>query len=247
MQVNTFIELAKESGIKSWDLMMADIAVGHDSAKLFAAAAEAQGAKVNKTLFAPITASDLGSYIAQLSVNPAEGLFTYYPSSGGITFIRQQAPFKLFEKYKMVLSSSMVNEILIGAHGDASVGLWSAQSYFWTLPGEANMAFVQAFEKRFNRKPTYIDADAYLAFELVHQAILKAGSTDVPAVRSALSGLKATTIIGDVEMRAADHQLLRPLIVVQATKAGEGKGAIALRSTIGRDVIEPPFSPECKM
>ena len=247
MQVNTFIELAKESGIKSWDLMMADIAVGHDSAKLFAAAAEAQGAKVNKTLFAPITASDLGSYIAQLSVNPAEGLFTYYPSSGGITFIRQQAPFKLFEKYKMVLSSSMVNEILIGAHGDASVGLWSAQSYFWTLPGEANMAFVQAFEKRFNRKPTYIDSDAYLAFELVPQAILKAGSTDVPAVRSALSGLKATTIIGDVEMRAADHQLLRPLIVVQATKAGGGKGAIALRSTIGRDVIEPPVSPECKM
>ena len=145
MQVNAFIELAKESGVKSWDLMMADIAVGHDSAKLFTAAAEARGAKVNKTLYAPITASDLGSYISQLAENPAEGLFTYYPSSGGITFIKQQAPFKLFEKYKMVLSSSMVNEILIGAHGDASVGLWSAQSYFWTLPGEINAKFVQAF------------------------------------------------------------------------------------------------------
>ena len=247
MQVNAFIELAKESGVKSWDLMMADIAVGHDSAKLFAAAAEARGAKVNKTLFAPITASDLGSYISQLAENPAEGLFTYYPSSGGITFIKQQAPFKLFEKYKMVLSSSMVNEILIGAHGDASVGLWSAQSYFWTLPGEINAKFVQAFERRFNRKPTYIDADAYLAFELVHQAILKAGSTDVAAVRNALAGLKATTIVGDVEMRAADHQLLRPLIIVQATKAGEGKGEITLRSTLGRDVIEPPVSAECKM
>ncbi len=247
MQVNAFIELAKESGVKSWDLMMADIAVGHDSAKLFAAAAEARGAKVNKTLFAPITASDLGSYISQLAENPAEGLFTYYPSSGGITFIKQQAPFKLFEKYKMVLSSSMVNEILIGAHGDASVGLWSAQSYFWTLPGEINAKFVQAFERRFNRRPTYIDADAYLAFDLVHQAILKAGSTDVPAVRNALAGLKATTIVGDVEMRAADHQLLRPLVIVQATKAAEGKGEITLRSTLGRDVIEPAVSAECKM
>jgi branched-chain amino acid transport system substrate-binding protein len=247
MQVNTFIELAKESGIKTWDLMMADIAVGHDSAKLFTAAAEARGAKIKKTLFAPITASDLGSYISQLAENPADGLFTYYPSSGGIAFIKQQAPFKLFEKYKMVLSSSMVNEILIGAHGDASVGLWSAQSYFWTLPGDINAKFVAAFEKRFNRKPTYIDADAYLAFQLLHQAILKAGSTDVAAVRQALAGLKAKTIVGDVEMRAADHQLLRPLIVVQATKAGEGKGEITLRSTIARDVIEPPVSPDCKM
>lgn len=38
MQVNSFRELAQQSGIKSWDLMMADIAVGHDTAKRFAAA-----------------------------------------------------------------------------------------------------------------------------------------------------------------------------------------------------------------
>ncbi len=247
MQVNAFVELAKQSGIKSWDLMMADIAVGHDTAKLFTAAAQANGATVNKTLFAPITASDLGSYIAQLIDNPAEGLFMYYPSSGGIALIKQQAPFKLFDKYKTVLSSSMVNEILIGAHGDASVGLWSAQSYFWTMPGDVNAAFVKAFEERYKRKPTYIDADAYLSFQLVHQAILKAGTTDVAAVRGALAGLKASTIVGDVEMRAADHQLLRPLIVVQATKAGEGKGEITMRSTLPRDAIQPAVSPECKM
>jgi branched-chain amino acid transport system substrate-binding protein len=247
MQVNAFVDLAKQSGIKSWDLMMADIAVGHDTAKLFTAAMRQSGGAVNKTLFAPITASDLGPYIAQLLEKPAEGLFMYYPSSGGIALIKQQQPFKLFEKYKKVLSSSMVNEILIGAHGDASVGLWSAQSYFWTMPGDANAAFVKAFEARFKRKPTYIDADAYLSFELVHQAILKAGSTDVNAVRSALAGLKASTIVGDVEMRAADHQLLRPLVVVQATKAAEGKGEITMRSTLPKDEIAPAVSPACKM
>lgn len=247
MQVNAFVDLAKQSGIKTWDLMMADIAVGHDTAKLFTAAMQGNGGAVNKTLFAPITASDLGSYVAQLLDKPAEGLFMYYPSSGGIALIKQQQPFKLFEKYKTVLSASMVNEILIGAHGDASVGLWSAQSYFWTLPGDANAAFVKSFEDRYKRKPTYIDADAYLSFELVHQAILKAGSTDVTAVRNALAGLKATTVVGDVEMRAADHQLLRPLIVVQATKAGEGKGEITMKSTLPRDEIAPAVSPDCKM
>ena len=95
-------------------------------------------------------------------------------------------------------------------------------------------------------KPTYIDADAYMSFELVHQAILKAKSTDVSAVRNALAGLKATTVVGDVEMRAADHQLLRPLVVVQAVKAGDGKGEIAMRSITPTDKIAPPVSPECK-
>lgn len=247
MQVNAFRELAQQSGIKTWDLLMADIAVGHDTAKRFTAAMEASGGKVNKTLFAPITASDLGSYIAQLLDKPSEGLLMYYPSSGGIALIKQQQAFNLFEKYKTVLSASMVNEILIGAHGDASVGLWSAQSYFWSIPGERNAAFVKAFEERYKRKPTYIDADAYMSFDLVHQAILKANSADVTAVRNALAGLKANTVIGEVEMRAADHQLLRPLIVVQAVKAADGKGEIAMRSIVPTAKIAPPASPECKM
>jgi branched-chain amino acid transport system substrate-binding protein len=247
MMVNSFRELAKQSSIKNWDLMMADIAVGHDTATRFTAAMLDSGGTVRKTLFAPITAADLGSYIAQLIDKPAEGLLMYYPSSGGIAFIKQQQPFKLFEKYKIVLSASMVNEILIGAHGDASVGLWSAQSYFWTMPGETNGAFVKAFEERYKRKPTYIDVDAYLSFDLVHQAILKAKTTDVPAVRSALAGLKTTTVVGEVEMRGADHQLLRPLVVVQAVKAGEGKGEIMLKSITPRDKITPAISPDCKM
>ena len=247
MQVNSFRELAQQSGIKSWDLMMADIAVGHDTAKRFAAAMQESGGKINKTLFAPITAADLGSYIAQLLDKPAEALLMYYPSSGGIALIKQQQPFKLFEKYKTVVSASMVNEILIGAHGDASVGLWSAQSYFWNMPGERNAAFVKVFEERYKRKPTYIDADAYLSFDLVHQAILKARTTDVPAVRTALAGLKTSTMVGDVEMRAADHQLLRPLVVVQAVKAGEGKGEIMMKSITPTDKIAPAVSPECKM
>jgi branched-chain amino acid transport system substrate-binding protein len=247
MMVNSFREQTKNSGIKNWDLLMADIAVGHDTAKRFTAAMEASGGKINKTLFAPITASDLGSYIAQLLDKPADGLLMYYPSSGGIALVKQQQAFKLFEKYKTVLSASMVNEILIGAHGDASVGLWSAQSYFWTMPGERNAAFVKAFEERYKRKPTYIDADAYMSFELVHQAILKAKSAEVPAVRAALAGLKAQTVVGDVEMRAADHQLLRPLVVVQAAKAGEGKGEIVMKSIEPTAQIAPPVSPECKM
>ena len=124
---------------------------------------------------------------------------------------------------------------------------WSSQSYFWSLPGDANAEFVKAFEARFNRKPSYLAADAYIAFMLVHEAIQKAKSTEVAAVRGALNGLKFDTIVGPVEMRAADHQLVRPLVVVQAVKAAPGKGEIALRSVEPAARITLPPSPECKM
>ena len=247
MVMNGLRAQVKQSGIKTWDLLMADYAVGHDYAKKFTALVEENGGTVQKTLFASMAATDLGSFISQLLVKPAEGLALVYPASAGITLSKQQQPFGLYAKYKSVLSAYTVNEILIGAQSDTTVGVWSTQSYYWTMPGERNAAFVKAFEARFKRKPTYLDADAYLSFELLNAAIVKAKSTDVAAVRAALSGLKTTTIVGDVEMRAADHQLLRPLAVVQATKAGDGKGEITLRSIEAAAKVAPGLSPECKM
>src|SRR4030095_8837361 len=129
----------------------------------------------------------------------------------------------------LVLSASMVNEVLITGQAETTVGVWSSQSYHASLPGKLNTDFVAAFEKRFGKNPSYLAADAYLSFILVNEAIQKAKSTDVAAVRKALEGLKVSTIVGDVEVRAADHQLVRPLVVVQAVKAGEGKGEVAMR------------------
>ena len=82
---------------------------------------------------------------------------------------------------------------------------------------------------------------------LVHEAILKARSADVAAVRSALNGLKVNTFVGEVEMRAADHQLVRPMVVVQAVEGGPGKGKMALRLVEPAPRTTLPASAECKM
>ena len=115
------------------------------------------------------------------------------------------------------------------------------------MPGERNTAFVKAFEARFKRKPTYLDADAYMTFEVLHAAILKAKSTELVAVRTALASLKLASIVGDVEMRATDHQLLRPLVMLQAVKAGQGKGDFMLKSVEAAAKIAPEPNSECKL
>lgn len=247
MVMNGLRTQLQESGIKSWDLLMADYAVGHDYAKKFSALVQDNGGTIEKTVFAPMAASDLGSYISQLNTKPAEGLAMLYPSSAGIAFAKQQQPFGLFGKYKTVISASTVNEVLVGGQGDSTVGVYGTQSYFWSMPGERNAAFVKAYETRYNRKPTYLSVDAYLAFELLHKAIVQAKSANVDAVRSALAGLKASTVVGDVEMRAADHQLLRPLLIMQAVKAGEGKAQMELRAIEPVAKVVAPVSPECRM
>ena len=246
-QVIVWKELAQRNNVHTFDIMMSDIAAARDAAKHFKAALPEIGGTIQQELYAPLTASDYGGNIAQLQGKPAESLVMYLPGSAGINFAKQQAAFGLFDKYKLVLSASMVNEILIAGQGETTVGVWSSQSYHASLPGKANQEFVAAFEKRFGHKPSYLSADAYLALLLANEGIQKAKSTDVAAVRKALEGAKLTTIVGDVEMRAADHQLLRPMVVVQAVKVAPGKAEVVVRSVEPAQRIMATPSPDCKM
>jgi len=247
MLMNAIRERVAQSGIKSWDILVADYAVGHDFARKFTALVQAHGGTVRRTLMAAMNPTDVGSYVSQLVGNQAEGLALLYPGSAGVTLAKQQQAFGLFAKYKMIISQSTVNETTLPGQGDSTAGVFGTQNYLATIPGERNAEFVKAFEARFKRKPSYLDYDTFLSFELVHHAILKAGSAEVDAVRTALRGLKISTAVGDVEMRAADHQLLRPIFLAQAVKVADGRAEMVLRSTepVERTTAAP--SPACKL
>ena len=65
-------------------------------------------------------------------------------------------------------------------------------------------------------------------------AINKAKSTDVSAVRTALAGLETDTVLGKVEVRAADHQTVRPIAVTQIVTGADGKPAYEIKEIEGR-------------
>ncbi|HEY4069058.1 MAG TPA: ABC transporter substrate-binding protein [Burkholderiaceae bacterium] len=247
MSINALRALVKRSGIKSWSLIMPDYATGHDFAKSFTALVGELGGSVGVTVFAPLATTDFGGYISQLAAKPADGLAVVFPGSGGVAFAKQQKQFALFARFKTVVSANFTSELVIDAQGDSTVGVLTTLPYSWEMPGERNAAFVKAWEQRFKRKPSYADADNFQAYELLNAAITKAKSTDVTAVRTALSGLKTQTVVGDVEMRAGDHQLSRAMTVVQVAGAGEGKGVMKMQTIEPAAVVVPPVSAECRM
>ena len=73
---------------------------------------------------------------------------------------------------------------------------------------------VANFKKRFTGKD---DEFGYYrlktTFDLFAAATAKAKSNDPVKVAKALEGLKITTTVGDVEMRADNHQVLMPMFV----------------------------------
>jgi ABC-type branched-subunit amino acid transport system substrate-binding protein len=248
--VNTSMmrSFVQKSGAKTWNVISPDYAVGHTFAKKFAEMVQELGGTVQQTLYAPVGTTDFGSYISQLGGKPADALLVQLYMSDGNSFAKQQKQFGLFEKYRTVLGNGFATEFQITAQGENVLGVLNNLSYHYTMPGERNAAYVKAFEARSKRKPIYTDADMMVALEMLRGAIVKAKSTEVPAVRAALAGLKAPTIFGEVEMRAADHALIRQNGVAQVVKTADGKATtFAMRAIEPGSALFPPPSAECKL
>jgi branched-chain amino acid transport system substrate-binding protein len=238
----------KDKGVKKWDIIAVDYSSGHDAADKFKAMVASQGGSIGKVLFATNGTADFGAKISELGSDPADGLFVTIFGSDAINLAKQQAQFGLFKKYKMVLGNSFVIPQTLPAQGDAVLGVYQTLGFVPGFPGAQAEAFVKAYREKYNGEwPAYTSADQYMAIQLMAAAINKAKSTDVSAVRTALAGLETDTVLGKVEVRAADHQTVRPIAVTQIVTGADGKPAYEIKEIeAGPDII-PPVSPACKM
>jgi branched-chain amino acid transport system substrate-binding protein len=238
----------KDKGVRKWDIIAVDYSSGHDAADKFKAMVASQGGSIGKVLFATNGTADFGAKISELGSDPADGLFVTIFGSDAINLAKQQAQFGLFKKYKMVLGNSFVIPQTLPAQGDAVLGVYQTLGFVPGFPGAQAEAFVKSYKEKYNgESPAYTSADQYMAIQLMAAAINKAKSTDVSAVRTALAGLETDTVLGKVEVRAADHQTVRPIAVTQIVAGADGKPAYEIKEIeAGPDII-PPVSPACKM
>lgn len=248
MIMGAFREFLKDQGIKKWDIIAVDYAAGRDSADKFKALVTSQGGTIGKTLFAPSGTPDFGAKISELGADPADGLFVTIFGSDAINLAKQQQQFGLFKKYKMVLGNSFVIPQTLPAQGETVLGVYQNIGFVAGFPGAQAEAFVKAYKEKYNGElPPYTSADQYAAIQLIAAGLQKANSTDINAVRAALSGLKADTVLGDVEIRAGDHQTARRMAISQIVMGPEGKPAYQIKKIEpGADII-PPVDPACKM
>ena len=87
--------------------------------------------------------------------------------------------------------------------------------------GTASDAYYEAFRTRFPAAADdYLFLRMPLMIEMLAQAMEKAHSADPAAVARALEGMKLDKGFQATEMRAADHQLIQPLYVMEMDKAG---------------------------
>jgi ABC-type branched-subunit amino acid transport system substrate-binding protein len=244
MDVNAIADTISKLPAKKWAIQAVDYSTGHSAAETFKAAAEKAGKQVVLESYAPLNTTEFGSYITKLKNADADGLFAVEYGADGVAFINQGAQFKLFDKYKTVLGFNMVSEPLFKPLGDKIVGFYNNLGYDVSSTNPKNKAFVDGFTKANGAAPYYVEADNYIAAQMLFEAVKKAKSVDPAKVKAALRGLSFDSIEGPVKVDS-DGQLVRPSHIGQVVKKGSGLGWKVVSTTPG-DKTHPEPDPACK-
>jgi branched-chain amino acid transport system substrate-binding protein len=238
--------LSKLPGEK-WAIQAVDYATGRTAAKIFTAAAKQAGKQVVLTQYAPLNTTEFGSYITKIKNSGADAVFAVEFGADGVAFVNQGAQFKLFQGMKSVLGFNMVSEPLFDALGSKIVGFNNNIGYVHQLDNAKNKAFVDAWKaKNGGKDPYYVQADAYLGAQTLFEAVKKAKSVDPTKVKAALDTLSFDSIVGQVSMRAGDHQIQRDSYLGQVEKQGSGLGWKVI-NTVPASETQPQADPDCKL
>jgi len=165
----------------------------------------------------PLGAPDFSSYLTNIANSGAEFLVNVNWGHDAVLSCQQAKQFGLLPKMKLVIPYQI--PFLAREVGpEITEGVYAATDFWWTLEDRYPLAkmFVEEFDKKYGYKPEWGAENAYMEFALWAEAVEHAGTFYPPdVIKSYESPRKLNSFVGEVQWRAADHQLIRPVIIVR--------------------------------
>jgi branched-chain amino acid transport system substrate-binding protein len=202
---------------------------------------------------APLGAPDYSSYLLNIANSGADYLLNINWGHDAVLSIQQAQQFGIFNKMKLVVpyqTPFLAREV--GAN--VMQGVLAATDFWWTLEDKYPVAkmFVAAFDKKYGYKPEWGANNAYMQFAMWADMCEHAGTFYPPEViKTYEAGQPIQSTVGEVHFRAADHQLVRPVIIVRGKKPSDMKSKDDFWEVIeivpGAGLMQAPDAFGCKL
>ncbi|MGE5617051.1 MAG: substrate-binding protein [Bacillota bacterium] len=201
----------------------------------------------------PLGAPDFSSYLLNVANSGADVLINVNWGHDAVLSCQQAQKFGIFDKMKLVIPYQ-IPFLAPEVGGNLMAGVYAATDFWWTLEDKFPLAkqFVQSFEKRWGYKPEWGANNAYMSFALWADAVEHAGTFYPPdVIKSFEAGRKIQSTVGEVYFRKEDHQLVRPVIIVQGKKTSEMKNKEDFWSVVeiapGAPLMQKPDAFGCHL
>ena len=226
----------KDAGIKAPFILAPNYPAGTDGLNGF----KAMFGEPKQEVYTRFGQTDYAAEIAQIRASGADSVYFFLPGGPGIAFMKQYAASGIdLPVYGPAFS---FDEIILGAVGEAAIGVKNTSQWAHDLDNPTNQAFVDTFRAKYDRTPTLYASQGFDAANLIISAMAKAHPSDTAAFRAALKAAEFASVRGEFKFGNNNHPIQD--IYVREVVAGETAPTNRLIGVAIED-MQDAFAAEC--
>jgi len=208
------IDLAVRQGLKTIALVNEDTLFAKASVKGAVELAKKKGMEVVYQEAYPKGHTDFSAMLTKIkAVNPEVlGAATYFDDVVAIT--RQMKELDVNVKMFGTTVGGDLPEFY-KILGKTAEFVYGASQWEAGLPYPGNKEFVEAYQKEFNRPPSYHSASSYSGCQLFVEAARRVGSLDSDKMREELLKLRIKTAFGEYQVDERGFQIAHKMVTIQ--------------------------------
>jgi branched-chain amino acid transport system substrate-binding protein len=186
--------------------------------------------------------TDYAAEIAQIRASGADSVFIFLPGGMGIAFTKQYAQSGVGTP--LMGPGFSFSQDILGAVGDAAIGVKNSSQWSKDLDNEANKKFVETFQAEYGRLPSLYASQGYDTANLIISAAAKASVKDADAFRAALKAAEFDSVRGDFKFGNNNHPI-QDIYVREVVKEGD----VITNKIIGTafEDHQDAYAGDCKM
>ncbi|MEF8833299.1 MAG: ABC transporter substrate-binding protein [Halofilum sp. (in: g-proteobacteria)] len=178
---------------------------------------------------------DYASELATLRDADPDAVFFFLPGGMGINFLKQYAQAGLKGDIPLYGPAFSFDEGILSAVGDAALGVRNSSQWSPDLDNAANRKFVEAFQARYERRPSLYASQGYDAARLLGSALAKVDGEidDREALYAALREADFDSVRGDFRFNSNQHPI-QDIYVREVFRTEDG--------TLSNRIVDRAFS-----
>jgi len=199
--------MAKANGVKSVAILSNVLPFAKEVKQFLEPALKAEGIVVRVNEEYPPDVKDMTAMLTKVKAANVDGVLALsYPADSPL-YVRQAKELGIAAPFQFVAIGPGIDFFpkLMGATANdiVTIGHWTPQR------NAAAKAFNDAYMKRWNEKPDYLDSiESYVSCEILEQAVKTAG-LDRDKLRAAIGGGKFETINGPVQFKGVENSVTK--------------------------------------
>jgi branched-chain amino acid transport system substrate-binding protein len=180
---------------------------------------------VERTLHDVNKIQDFSPYVSKISAAKADTVVTGNWSNDLLLLMKASKAAGLKVRFGTVFLDQPGN---LANAGDTAIGHFVVHTFNPEAGGADGQSFVNDYKAKTGHIPVFVEPQTVFGLQMVADALRRTkpegGALNVNSFAKALESAKVKTPVGEMTMRASDHQALLPMVVSVVSKDAKFKG-----------------------